>query len=277
MTGFIRVESPYAAGDPPFLNLSLLDSAILAQTPVVTATSPAASTEPTFQVRWDNAVAAPGVKKLRNYDVQWLDEAEGVWHDWIVDTRTCWPLLIQGQPGPCLSLPGSGLPKVPQRRASLQSVPPRGRHAGPLWPAPSWPGVCTPTPAILCLARLSPSWALACQATTGPDGRYEMDVLAWPDPQVVTVSHPTLLAPAPVYGVTFGPTERVVVTWTLRPADDVVVNGGFEAGLDGWSPSNQPGGAPVAVAEPVHSGIGALALGSAAPTSLRWSSARPGR
>ena len=87
VTVFAQVISPYPSGDPSFLNLSILDSGFLAQTPVITATSPAASEVPTFTVSWDNAVAAPGLNRLRWRDVQWLDEAEGVWHDWITMTR----------------------------------------------------------------------------------------------------------------------------------------------------------------------------------------------
>jgi len=87
MTVFVRVISPHESGDLPFLNYSFLDSAILAQTPQVRATSPALSETPTFSVRWDNALPAPGSDKLKWYDVQWLDEAEGVWHDWQEQTK----------------------------------------------------------------------------------------------------------------------------------------------------------------------------------------------
>ena len=55
-------------------------------TPIITATSPAISGVPTFTVNWDNAVLAPGGTQLKWRGVQWLDEAEGVWHDWITGT-----------------------------------------------------------------------------------------------------------------------------------------------------------------------------------------------
>jgi hypothetical protein len=88
MTVFIRVISPLPSGGLPFLNYSILDSSILARTATVAAVSPAVSDEPTFTVDWDNAVASctdpnPDLCKVKWYDVQWLDEAEGVWHEWV--------------------------------------------------------------------------------------------------------------------------------------------------------------------------------------------------
>jgi hypothetical protein len=87
MTVFVRVISPHGSGGLPFLNYSFLDSAILAQTPVVTASSPGLSPHPFFSVSWKDAQPAPGSDELRWYDVQWLDEAEGVWRDWLTRTK----------------------------------------------------------------------------------------------------------------------------------------------------------------------------------------------
>lgn len=86
MTAFVRILSLYPAGPWPFMNLSILDKALLAQTPTVAAASPACSAQPTFVVSWDGAQPAPGGSELLWRDVQWLDEAEGVWHDWITHT-----------------------------------------------------------------------------------------------------------------------------------------------------------------------------------------------
>jgi len=85
MTVFMRVTSPYPAGEWPFLNQSFLDSAILARTAQVSATSPLVTSREDFQVRWDNAVPSPEAE-IRAYDVQWQDEAEGVWHEWFTWT-----------------------------------------------------------------------------------------------------------------------------------------------------------------------------------------------
>jgi hypothetical protein len=89
MTVFIRVISPLPSGGLPYLNYSILDSSILARTATVAATSPLVSEDTTFTVRWDNAQAScthpnPGLCKVKWYDVQWLDEEEGVWHEWVI-------------------------------------------------------------------------------------------------------------------------------------------------------------------------------------------------
>jgi hypothetical protein len=101
--------------------------------------------------------------------------------------------------------------------------------------------------------------------TSDHTGRYEIRPLPYTDPRAVSVSHPTLLSPAPVQGVTFGLTETVTLTWTLRPADDALVNGGFEEGLAGWSLLADQDVVPTVVSDPVHTGHGALALGGTAP------------
>ncbi|MGD8794388.1 MAG: hypothetical protein PVF47_17695, partial [Anaerolineae bacterium] len=85
VTVYIRVTSPYPSGGLPLMNLSFLDSAILARTGSVSAVSPPLSQATDFLVRWDNAVPSPG-GTIRWYDVQWLDEAEGIWHDWFYRT-----------------------------------------------------------------------------------------------------------------------------------------------------------------------------------------------
>jgi hypothetical protein len=61
----------------------------------------------------------------------------------------------------------------------------------------------------------------------------------------------------------FEPTDTEVLTWTLLPPGDVVANGGFEAGVDGWWLIAAQGVTPTVVPEPVHTGLGALALGGA--------------
>jgi hypothetical protein len=97
----------------------------------------------------------------------------------------------------------------------------------------------------------------AYAVTSGVDGGVDLPLGIVSGTQVVTVAHPGYLAPAPVYSVTFGLTETVALTWTLRGLDDVVVDGAFEAGAAGWMGAPMP---PQVVTVPVHTGRGALAL-----------------
>lgn len=264
MTVFIRVISPHPSGGLPYLNLSFLDSAILALTPVVTATSPAASEAPTFTVNWDNVVTAPGLKKFMGHDVQWLDESEGVWHEWFTRTLAV-EAPFSGEQGHAYCFRARAWQKY-QNGALL---------AGPYRPAgdtrtlvlgPKLSGQVLSSQGIPLLGATVAVSGTTYTTTSGPGGQYEMDLVAWPEPQTVTVSHPLWLSPPPVYGLTVGPTDTISLTWTLRPPGDVVVNGQFEAGLEGWLTFGE-GLTPTVVTGPVHTGHYALALGGHAPLS----------
>lgn len=265
MSVFIRVSSPYPSGGLPYLNQSFLDSAILAQTALVTATSPAVSEVPDFTVNWDNAVPSPG-GELRWYDVQWMDEAEGSWHGWFTRTEEVEASFV-GDWGHTYRFRARAWQRYPNGAHLYGPYRAQGDTATYIW-GPKLAGrVLSPESHPVAGATVAVS-GTAYSAISGPDGRFEMEVLAWPDPQTVTVSHPFWDAPAPVYGVTFEPPDTEVLTWTLLPPGDVVANGGFETGTDGWWLIAAPGVAPTVVAEPIHTGLGALALGGAPSPGL---------
>lgn len=257
MTVFIRITSPYGSGGLPYLNQSFLDSAILARTPVVTATSPVISPVPTFTVSWDNARAAPG-GELRWYDVQWLDEAEGIWRDWLTRTYHVTATFV-GERGRTYRFRA----RAWQRYANGAHLYSPYRPAGDTATYIQGPGLvgrvlsCEGQPVSGATVAV---WDMACAAVSGPDGRYRLLFPATSEPLTFTVSHVAWPAPPPLSGLSFGPTETVAFTWTLRPPGDAVVNGQFEAGLDGWSLLAVGGVTPTVVTEPVHTGYGALAL-----------------
>ncbi len=261
ITVFVRVISPHESGGLPYLNYSFLDSAILAQTPVVTATSPAVSDVPTFVVNWDNAIPAPGGGRLKWRDVQWMDAVEGVWHDWMTRTYDVEATFV-GERGHTYLFRARAWQRYPNGAHLYGPYRPEGDTstvvAGPRLAGRVLDSEGRPVKGAT-VAVLGTTYA----ATSDVAGNYALDVQSWPEPQTVTVSHPWLASPAPVYGVTFGLTETVALTWTLRPPDDAVVNGEFESGLDSWSPINAQG--VVVVTEPVHTGHQALALGGAPP------------
>jgi hypothetical protein len=270
MTVFIRVISPYESGDPSLLNQSFFDSAILAKTPTVSAVSPAKSEATTFQVRWDNAEAAPGAKELKGYDVQVMDEADGEWQDWIR-----WD---PGSPINASEAPFTGKRGHTYRfRARVWQEYENGAHLFSPYRAGGDTKTYVQGPELVGHVldhegRLVPGATVAILGTTYSavserGGGYRIKLLPSSEPRTVTVSHPEWLSPAPVHGVTFGPSEVVTLDWSLRPPDDAVRNGGFEEGLAGWSIIDGQGVEPVVVAEPVHTGLGALALGGAAEGS----------
>jgi len=263
MTVFVRVLSPYSAGDLPFLNLSILDSSILAQTPVITATSPPLSLVSSFPVNWNHAVLAPGGGQIKWRDVQWLDEADGVWHDWITHTYDVeapflgqWGRTYRFRARVWQRYPNNAWLHGPYRPAGdTRTTVAGGKLTGQVL-RPDGQPVGQATVAIS---------GTTYAATSGLGGRYELSTEALTGPQTVTIRHLWWASPPPVFGATLGPTRTVTMTWTLRPPDDAVSNGGFEQGLDGWSLLAGFGDPPAVVTVPVHTGFGALALGGPTP------------
>lgn len=262
-TVFISVTSLHDAGPPPFLNLSFFDTALLAKTPTVRAVSPAETDSTTFEVRWDNATAADGVKRLKGYEVQWLDEAEGVWHDWITWTP--------GDPVNATSATFTGeRGHTYHFRARVYQKYENGAHLhGPYRPAgdtqtyvkgPELAGRVWGNEGHSMRGATVSILGTGYTTTNGPGGSYRIRLLPTSQAHTVALEHPSWSAPAPVHGVTFGPAEMVTIDWTLAPPDDGVTNGGFESGLAGWSLAVTEGGPPAVVADPVHTGYGALAL-----------------
>lgn len=260
MTVFVRVISPYPAGDLPYLNYSFLDSAILAQAPTVSASSPSYSQEPAFTVTWDNVVPAPEGGKIRWYDVQWLDEAEGIWRDWLSRTREV-RATFTGQQGRTYRFRARAWQRYPNGAHLWGPWPPEGDTVTAVGGSKLAGRVLTSAGQPVVGATVAIS-GTAYAASSDASGRYDLDLEPWSGARTVIVSHPWWASPPPVHGLTLGPAETAVLTWTLRPPDDAMANGGFETGLAGWSPLAGPGFAPAVVAEPVHTGRGALALGA---------------
>ena len=253
MTVFIRITSPHPSGGLPMLNQSFLDSAILARTATVSAVSPAVSGTQSFQVRWDNAIPTPD-GQIRWYDVQWLDEADGIWHDWLTRT-TDLSATFQGQWGHRYRF-----------RARVWQRYPNGAHLFSPYRAegdtqtrvgPELRGqVLNPWGGGLPGATVTISRTEQV-AETGAGGSFVLGLASPAGPVSVTVSHPAWDAPPPVVDLTLAPTATLALTWTMRPPADAVLNGDFEQGLAGWS--STPGAVSV-VSDTVHTGHGAAVL-----------------
>jgi hypothetical protein len=270
-TVFVRVASPLGAGPWPYMNLSFLDSAILARTTPVTASSPGQSEPTSFVVSWSHGEPAPGVARVKWYDIQWLDEAEGEWHDWLTE--------IKVRDGKVQETFTGERGHTYRFRARVWQKYDNGAHLY----SPYRPGGDTRTvvggPELVGRVVSNEGHGAAgvtvsisdtgYAAMSGAGGYYGIGLLPTTEAYSVMVQHPFWLSPAPVHGVTFGPTETVTIDWSLRPPDDAVANGEFESGLSGWETGSGPGGMPAVVADPVHTGHGALALsGGAGATTV---------
>ena len=261
VTVFIRVISPYESGHPSLLNQSFFDSAILAQTASVQAVSPSVSTDPTFTVRWDNAAPSPG-GEIRWYDVQWMDEDEGTWHEWFeqtVDTQA----TFAGDRGHTYRFRARAWQRYPNGAHLFGPYRTDGDTETYVEGSELVGRVLNHEGYSVAGATISIS-GTTYSGVSGSGGSYRILLPPSSEVRSVEVSHPQWQSPPPVHGVTFGPMEVVTIDWSLRPPDDAVSNGGFEEGLAGWSLTGGQGAEPVVVADPVHTGLGALALGGVA-------------
>jgi hypothetical protein len=267
MTVFIRVISLYESGSPSDRNLSFLDSAILAQTPYVRASSPASSDVPSFVVEWDNVVPAPGGAELKWLDVQWLDEVDGLWHDWLLKTNGV-QATFTGQMGHTYRFRARAFQRYPNGAHLYSPYRPEGdtvtRLGGPLVVGTVQGSEGQPVSGATVAIP-----GTACITTSDFAGHYSLELPLTATSETLTVSHPHWLAPAPVYDLFLGPTETATITWTLRPVDDAIANGGFESDLDGWTLTATLGLTPEVVAQPAHTGYGAVALGGTLSESLQ--------
>jgi hypothetical protein len=257
MTVFVRVISPNGSGGLPYLNYSFYDSAILAQTPTIRAISPEVSEELSFTVRWDNALVAPGGGQLKWRDVQWLDEAEGVWHDWLVRTYAS-EAMFTGERGHTYRFRARAWQKYPNGAHLYGPYRPQGDTVTTV-AGPTLTGVVLDPEEQPVRGATVAVQGTTYTASTDLAGRYLLQ-LPTVGPWNVVVSHPWWGSPPPVHDLTVGLTETVPLTWTLRPPDDAIINGGLEQGLAGWTIGSAAGAAPAVVDEPVHTGRGALSL-----------------
>ncbi len=265
MTVFARVIST----DPAFhwqqVNLSILDSAILARTPTVSANSPSNSSTTAFWVSWDDVALAPGAKYFRGCDVQWMDEAAGVWHDWFTQT------MEEGA-----TFHGQYNHTYRFRARAWQQYENDAWLHGPysatydsrtqvLWGSLTG-HVASPEGWPLWGAMVEVA-ETGQTAWTGWDGKYLINLQPGNTELNLSVSNSGWLSPADAHGVDVAQGQTTTVDWFMRPPDDAVVNGEFEEGLEGWEVLADAGVTPEVVADPVHTGLSALKLGGKATPS----------
>jgi hypothetical protein len=256
VTVFARVTSPEPVEPPPFLNQSWIDSAILAQTPYVKATSPAQVDAPAFTVSWTGAQPAPG-GSIESYDVQVLDEAVGQWQDWLVET-TATSAAFTGAMGHGYRF----------RARAMQVYDSGPRLQSPYRPEGdtlTWVGAARITGQVRDLWDNPIAGATvavvgtAYQTTTQPGGTFQL-YLPPLSGQAVEAGHGSFGPLPPVVGVDLPAGAVLALDYVLPPWSDAVVNGGFETGLSGWQVAPGSGLTPGA-----HTGTGALRV---APPSL---------
>jgi len=258
ITLFILVTNTEASPHP---NQVFVDAVVLTEAPSASATSPALSTAPSFTVNWSGTPAYSG--DTLEYDVEYKVD-DGSWTFWKGKTEST--SFVFGPASPTTVEYG----RTYHFRA-------RAWEQYENWPAEivvKLPGVFasgngdTSTFVGGIYGYVRNHWAspiggatvaisgTTLSTTTDSSGYYGFPLPAEGSYQV-TASHSAYRSPPAIAMDVYSTTTTLPLTFTLRPPDDVVVNGDFEDGLSGWTTT---GTAPAVVTSPLRSGDYSLAM-----------------
>jgi hypothetical protein len=258
ITLFVLVNNTEASPHP---NQVFVDAVVLTEAPSASTTSPALSTDLSFTVNWSGTPAYSG--DTLEYDIEYKVD-DGSWTFWKGKTESTsatfgptspttveygriyrfraraweqyenWPAEIS------VKLPGvfaSGDGDTSTFVGGIYGYV-RNNQAGPIGGA---------TVAIS---------GTTLSTATDSSGYYGLPLPAEGSYQV-TASHSAYRSPPAIPMDVYSTTTTIPLTFTLRPPDDVVVNGDFESGLSDWTAT---GTAPTVVTNPLRSGDYSLAM-----------------
>lgn len=263
ITLFVRVNCLEPVSDPSFDNQVFIDAVMLAEAPTVSASSPSISYSLSFTVTWDNGQAAPGGHIVK-YDVQYKDDTQEVWTLW-QDKTSATSAVFTGVEGHTYTFRA----RAWQKYTDWHNI----RLLG-AWSSGDTSTLVTLTGGVEGYVRdnrdirihgstVSILGTDSSVETTG--GHYHL-VPPVPGTYHVAASSPGYGAPPEVRDVELY--EPVVeLDFTLRPRNDVISNGDFEEGLDGWETAAGSVVSPTIVTDVVRSGGHSLALGLDSPSS----------
>jgi hypothetical protein len=257
ITLFVLVTSEASSGR----NQVFVDAVVLTNAPAASATSPALSTDPSFTVNWSGtpAYSDPSLE----YDVQYKVD-DGDWTNWRGKTESTSRTFGPTDP-------------ITVEYGHIYHFRARAWEDYENWPAEvtvKLPGVFasgngdTSTLVGGIYGHVHNNWAgsvggatvaisgTASSTTTDGGGRYGLPLPAAGSYEV-TASHSGYGSPPGIAIDVYSATTTIPLTFTLRPPDDVVVNGDFEDDLSDWATT---GTAPTVVTSPLRSGDYSLAM-----------------
>ena len=263
ITLFVRVNCLEPVWHPPSLdNQVFIDAVMLAQAPIVSASSPPVSYSPTFTVTWDNPQAAPGGYVVK-YDVEYKDDVNNTWVLW-QDKTSATSDVFTG----VVERTYTFRARAHQRYTAWHNI----RLFG------AWSDGDTSTTVVVVggvegyvrdnrdirmLGGTVTVLGTEASADTAHGGYYHV-APSLPGTYDVSVSHDGYNAPPEVRDIDLY--EPVVeLDFTVRPRDDVVSNGDFEGGLSNWETVAGSIVSPTVVDDVVRSGGYSLALGRDSP------------
>jgi len=257
ITLFVLVDSEASSNS----NEVFVDAVVLTEAPSASATSPALSTDLSFTVNWSGTPAYSG--DSLEYDVEYKVD-DGPWTFW------------KGKTGSTSFIFGPTSPTTVEYGHTYHFQA-RAWEEYENWPAEvavKLPGVFaggngdTSTFVGGIYGRVRNHWACpvggatvavsgtASSTTTDGSGSYGLPLPAEGSYEV-TATHSGYGSPPGIAIDVYSATTTIPLTFTLRPPDDVVVNGDFEGDLSGWTTT---GTAPTVVTTPLRSGDYSLAM-----------------
>lgn len=277
MTAFIQINNIGGDVGDAYLNNGYIDNFKLELAPIATLNLPAQAPPGNVTVSWSVTVPDAGpIWELWGYDVEYKDSPGAAWQ--VIQTHTSsagrnTSYLLNAQAGktytfrvrPWQQKSGGGdptvtaLPGVWKEKSVIIGQAIVGRITTPAGLGLAGVTVSINGTAISTVSDQSGNFTLA----TGADGTFYVEASDFED----FTAPPA--APATTTTASVGQ-----LTITMRPADDVISNYDFEAGLVDWDVS----GAASAATGEAHSGDGSLALGSggsAAQTGVAAAMDRP--
>ncbi|GAB4528086.1 MAG: hypothetical protein Kow0063_04010 [Anaerolineae bacterium] len=260
MTFFVRVQAP-ENNSPNHVDLDMvyIDAAVVDLAPTVSLSVPATSdTEVSFS--WVGS-AAPGWS-LKGVEVQYQDAADGTWQ------------IVQGKTGDgnaSFSFTGQAGHVYNVRARSWQTKA-EAYNADIDMPGLWVEKSVTVGGAFAGYVRnsfgLGVSGALIStrdsSASSGSRGFYALEPLQYGQPYTLTAAASGYRSPPYVEGMVADSTSVTSIDFTLKPANDAIVNGDFEGDTSGW---NQMGTGSAVVFSGDHRS-GATSLRLTGPISL---------
>jgi hypothetical protein len=252
MTVFARIQAPendsYMHTD---LDYVFIDDGRMTFAPTVALTLPAAST-PTVSFSW--AAAAASGWSIQGVEVQYRDEADGIWHvvqDKMHTSLSSYTFTGQGshiytvRARPWQKLDNYDLPGVWVEKQTQVT----GVFAG--YVRNNF-GVGIGG-ATVSLAGTGPS------TDSQPDGSFDLTPPVYGQAYSLTASAGGYGSPLPIDAVVTDANSIAWVTFTLKPGDDAIFNGDFETDTGGWTPEGA-GGTAIVGGDERRSGDASLEL-----------------
>jgi len=261
ITLFVLVASE-ASSHPSLRNQVFVDAVVLTEAPTASATSPGLSSNLSFTVNWSGTPAYGG--DSLEYDVEYKVD-DGAWNFWKGKTES--QSATFGPTSPTTVEYGHTYHFRARAWEQYENWPAEitvrlpGVFAGGNGDTSTIVGgiygcVRNHWASPIAGATVAVSGTVSSTTTDG-SGYYGLPLPAEGSYQV-TASHSGYSSPPGIAIEVSSTTTTIPLTFTLRPLDDVVVNGDFEGSPSGWTAT---GTAPTLVTSPRRSGGYSLAMG----------------